>query len=279
MMTEPPSRAGPKRRALVALLAATVFAAVAPLAAWTAWQAWDQLRVRQEQQAGELQRDATEFALSVNRELVSSVDALKVLSQSEIFQEGRVARWGRLLLGRPRRDWDSLFLLDPQGHVVLDTAPHPQPAAALHDLQAQALRKLAPVVSGAAGAQAGIEIAMPIVQGKHVRYVLGVRLSDSVWPRLASSAIVPPGGQARLLDAQGHLIGESAAPAKSGSYSASDTVPIAGWRVSISVPTAPVDDAQREIVEHALATSGAALLAGIILAAVLGRATLRRALR
>ena len=266
------------RRKIAALLAATVVAAVAPLAGWTAWQVWDQVRTRQEQQAGELRRDATEFALSVNRELVSSVDALRVLSQSEIFQEGRVARWGRLLLGRPRRDWDSIFLMDPQGGVVLDTAPHPQPPGALHDLHAQALHKLGPVVSGV-GKSPGIEIAMPVMQAGRVRYVLGVRLSDSVWPRLASSAIVPQGGQARLLDAQGNLIGQSSQAAAAAVYSASDTVPLSGWRVSIAVPAGPVDEAQRELVVHALATSGAALLAGLILAVVLGRATLRRALR
>lgn len=273
MTTEAPARAD--RRSLRALLAAMVFAALAPLAGWNAWQAWDQVRTQQDQATGELQRDATEFALAVNRELVSSVDALTVLSQSEIFQQGRIAAMGRLLHGRPRRDWDSIFLLDPNGAVVLDTAQHPPPPASLRELHAAAMRKLAPVVSGA-GRMPGIAIAMPIMQGDHARYVLGVRLSDSVWPRLAASAIVPDGGQARLFDANGHLIGASTELAAKRTYSRSDTVPLPNWRVAVSVPAGPIDEEQREIVMHALTTSGVALLAGIVLATVFGRAVLRR---
>ena len=273
MTTEAPRAAD--RRTLRALLAAMVFAALAPLAGWTAWQAWEQVRARRAQANGELQRDATEFALAVNRELVSSVDALKVLSQSEIFQQGRVAAWARLLRGRPRRDWDSVFVLDPNGAVVLDTAQHPPPPASLHDLHAAAMRKLGPVVSGA-GRIPGVAIAMPIMQGDHVRYVLGVRLSDSVWPRLAASAIVPDGGQARLFDAAGHLVGQSNELATKHTWSRSDTVPLANWRVFVAVPAGPIEEEQREIVMQALSTSGVALLVGLVLATVVGRAILRR---
>jgi hypothetical protein len=273
MTTEAPDR--PDRRSLRALLAAMVFAALAPLAGWNAWQAWEHASAQREQATGELQRDATEFALAVNRELVSSVDALTVLSQSEIFQQGRIAAMGRLLHGRPRRDWDSIFLLDPNGALVLDTAQHPPPPASLRDLHAAAMRKLGPVVSGT-GRIPGIAVAMPIMQGDHVRYVLGVRLSDSVWPRLAASAIVPDGGQARLFDAAGHLIGQSTELAAKRTYSRSDTVPLANWRVTVSIPAGPIDEEEREIVMQALSTSGVALLVGLVLATVFGRAIMRR---
>lgn len=263
------------RRSLRALLAAMVFAAVTPLAGWTAWQAWDQVRGLREEATGELRRDAGEFALAVNRELASSVDALDVLSQSEIFQQGRIAAMGRLLHGRPRRDWDSVFLLDPNGRVVLDTARRPPPPDSLRDLHAAAMRKLGPVVAGT-GRIPGVAIAMPIMQGDHVRYVLGVRLSDSVWPRLAATAVVPDGGQARLFDAGGHVIGQSTELAPAHTYTGSDTVPLAGWRASITIPAAPIEEAQREIVVRTLSTSGAALLAGLVLATVLGRAILRK---
>jgi hypothetical protein len=276
-MTEPiPATQGLRR--LRALLAAMVFAAVAPLAGWTAWQAWDQVRALREQATGELQRDASEFALAVNRELVSSVDALDVLSQSEIFQQGRIAAMGRLLHGRPRRDWDSIFLLDANGRVVLDTAQRPPPPESLRDVHAAALRKLGPVVSGT-GRIPGVAIAMPIMQGDHVRYVLGVRLSDSVWPRLAAGAIVPDGGQARLIDGAGHLIAQSTELATPHTYAGWDTVPLAGWRASIAIPAAPIEEAQREVVVRSLSTSGAALLAGLVLAAALGRAILRKSPR
>jgi hypothetical protein len=259
----------------VLLLAAMVFAALAPIAGWLAWQVHVQVQAQQQQVAAELTSAAAGFAQSVERELSSSVDALTVLSQSELFQQGRIAAMGRLLHGRPRRDWDSIFLLDPQGAVVLDTAQHPPPPETMHDLHSAALRKLAPVVSGA-GKLPGISVAMPIMQGDHVRYVLGVRLSDSVWPRLASNASVPPGGHARLEDAQGHLISQSGELATDRIQSGWDTVPLSGWRVRVSVPAAPIDAAQRQLVTHALSTSGVALLIGLLLAAILGRAIVRR---
>jgi hypothetical protein len=262
------------------LLAAMVFAAVAPIAGWLAWQVHSELAAQKEQLSSELQRAAKDFAQSVNRELGSSVDALTVLSQSELFQQGRIAAMGRLLHGRPRRDWDSIFVLDPQGGMVLDTAQRPASAESLHALHAAAMRKLAPVVSGAGKqpgiTQPGISIAMPIMQGDQVRYVLGVRLSDSVWPRLAANATVPQGGQARLEDAQGQLISQSGGIAAERIYSGVESVPASGWRARVAVPAAPIDAERREVVMHALQTSGVALLAGLLVAALLGRAIVRR---
>ena len=257
------------------LLAVMVFAALAPSAGWLAWQVGEDVQAQQEQVSGELQRAAAGFAQSVNRELASSVDGLTVLSQSELFQQGRIAAMGRLLHGRPRRDWDSIFLLDPQGAEVLDTSQRPPPPETMRTLHSAALRKLAPVVSGA-GKLPGISVAMPIMQGDHVRYVLGVRLSDSVWPRLAANASLPAGGQARLEDAQGHLVSQSGELATDRVQSGWDTVPISGWRVRVSVPGAPSDAARDQLIMHALSTSGIALLLGVVLAAVLGRAIVRR---
>src|SRR3569623_1493338 len=138
-------------------LAAMVFAALAPVTAWLAWQVGEQVHAQRAQVAGELQRAASGVAQSVDRELASSVDALSVLSQSELFQQGRIAAMGRLLHGRPRRDWDSVFVLDPQGVVVLDTAGRPSPPSAFRDIHQQAIVKLAPVDSGLG--EAGIAVA------------------------------------------------------------------------------------------------------------------------
>src|SRR5205085_9709267 len=99
-------------------LVAVMLLAIIPVGAILSWQIVQDVRERQGQVEDELARSANALSQSVERELDSSLDALTLLSQSEIFQQGRVAAMGRLLQGRPRRDWDSIFLLDRDGNVV-----------------------------------------------------------------------------------------------------------------------------------------------------------------
>lgn len=259
-------------------LDAVLLIAILPVAIVLGWQVWAGLRAERDRTGQELSRAASALAQSVDRELASSIEALTVLSQSELFQQGRIAGMGRLLHGRPRRDWDSIFLLDANGAVVLDTAPrgHSVPAQALRELHARALRGPGAVVSGAT-ASPGIAIAAPIVQSGHVRYVLGVRTSDAVWMRLASAAPLPPDGVARLYDAQGRPIAGSASDADDAdTYDAWASVPLAGWRVRVSVPAGPIDTQRRHTIVTALSTSGASLAVGFVVAALLARRIARR---
>jgi signal transduction histidine kinase/CheY-like chemotaxis protein len=298
------------RLSLRTLLACLVLAALVPVAAVLAWQVYEDLRAERNRTEDELVRAAAGFALAVDRELASSLDALRVLSESELFQQGRIAAMGRLLHGRPRRDWDSIFVLDAQGNVVLDTASRPSPAITFRPLHQQVMGKLAPVVSGF-GDGSGIAIATPVMQGTQqgaqARYVLGVRLSNTLWPRLASAATLPAGAQARLYDRDGNLISQSVGISPAGArlppealhamlrqdsgvqrsseadgndvYAAWDAVTLAGWHSRVFVPAAPVDAAHRRLLMHAASTSGIALLAGLLLSAVVAHAILRRARR
>jgi signal transduction histidine kinase/CheY-like chemotaxis protein len=279
-------------------LAAVLLAAVLPVASMLTWQVWHDLQTQQKQAEDELLRSATALAGSIDRELASSVDALTVLSQSEIFQQGRIAAMGRLLQGRPRRDWDSIFLLDANGATVLDTAQrgHSLPRDALRDLHARALKSRGAVVSGLTG-NPGVAIALPILQADRVRYVLGVRTSDAVWTRLAMNASHPEEGVARLFDADGRLISQSSAGAvpagarlaresleamKSHAsgvqrtagvdgedvYAGWAAVPLSGWSARVAVPAEPIDAARRHAIVAALSTSGLSLLVGLVLAAL-----------
>ncbi|MEJ6022088.1 cache domain-containing protein [Ramlibacter sp. PS4R-6] len=301
-MSSPPA---PSRPSLHALLACLVLAALLPIAGVVAWQVHGSLRAERERTEGELARAATEFAQAVDRELASSVGALRVLSQSELFQQGRITAMGRLLQGRPRRDWDSIFVLDAQGNVVLDTAPRPAPAAAFADVHRETLARLAPVVS--ALGDAGFAIALPVMQQDQARYVLGVRLAASLWPRLAAAAPLPEDGHARLYDREGRLISQSGGAAPAGArlppeplqamlrkargvqrsseadgsevYAAWDRVPLSGWHARVFVAARPVDAAQRDLLARALSTSGVAILAGLLLAAAIADAIVRRVRR
>jgi hypothetical protein len=264
--------------ALRKYLYAVALLAILPVAVVLGWEVWSGIRAEQDRTEDELVRAASALAQSVDRELASSIEALTVLSQSEIFQQGRIAAMGKLLHGRPRRDWDSVFLLDAKGAVVLDTAAHGSsiPPAAMRELLARAVGKPGAVVSGVTGSP-GIAIATPIVQAGAVRYVLGVRTSDAVWSRLAASAQLPPDGQAQLYDAQGRpFAGTANGLDGDDSYDAWALVPRAGWRARVSVPSGPIDTARKQAIIAALSTSGAGLAAGLILAAIVARRIARR---
>lgn len=290
------------RISLHALLACLVLAALLPMAAVVSWQVREDMRAEQRHTEDELARAAASFAQSVDREIASSAGALQVLSQSELFQQGRIAAMGRLLHGRPRRDWDSIFLLDAQGGVVLDTAARAAPAAVFRDVHQAAMGKLEPVVT--ALGDSGFALALPVMQQGQARYVLGARLSNALWARLAGYAELPDGGKARLYDRDGRLISQSGNAAPAGTraqaeafaamvrkpsgvqrsseagagevYAAWARVAPAGWHARVFVPAAPVDAAQRQIAWKALSTSGVALLVGLVLAAAVADRVVRR---
>jgi signal transduction histidine kinase len=286
-------------------LVAVLLLAILPIAAIMSWQIWRGERAEQVQVEDELARSAGAFAQSVERELNSSIEALTVLSQSELFQQARITALGRLLQGRPRRDWDSVFLLDTSGAVVLDTAPRGSATsvADLRALQREVMRRGKPVVSGLTRLEGpdahGIALALPVMQGANLRYVLGVRMNDAVWQRLAADATRPQGTQANLSDAQNRLISDSGPTQPVGTtlpddaaqamaveasgvqrtsdlegndvYAAWATVPTSGWHARVVRAAAPIDAAHRDAIVTALSTSGGGLLLGLLLAALVAR--------
>jgi signal transduction histidine kinase len=287
-------------------LFAAMLLATSPLVVLIGLQSVAQIRSDQEQIEHELARSAGALAQSVQRELDSSLEGLGVLSQSEVFQHGRIAALGRLLQRRPRADWDSIFLLDRDGSLVLDTGaqhPSPQALAALHELQRRVGNGRA-AVSGLWEEQppgsGGVAVAVPITQNGRVRYVLGARMGEAVWQRLASAAAIPPHAAAAVFDAQDRLIASSAiTSAAAGTalppdsaqemhesaagvhrasdvdggtvYAAWNAVPDAGWRVQVALAAAPIDSSHWRSLADALATSGACLLLGLLLAALAAR--------
>jgi signal transduction histidine kinase len=290
-------------------LFAVMLLATLPLATLMSLQIFIDIRTEQAQTEEELARSAAAFALSVQRQLRSSLDGLGVLAQSELFQQGRIAALGRLLHGRARGDWDSVFLLDRDGSVVLDTGPPGPPAGlGLRELHQRVLRSRQPAVSGLNEQQRpgnrAIAVARPVVHNGAVRYVLGARMGEAVWQRLSSTASTPAAGHAAVFDADGRLIGYSratmappgamlpsdAAAAMQGRpagvertsdidgrtvYAAWRDVPFSGWRVWVALPAAPIDAAHRQALLSALAASGGSLLLGLLLAALVARRVTR----
>ena len=194
-------------------LFAVMLLATLPMAVLMSVHRFAEIRSERARVDQELSESAAALAGSVERQLRSSIEGLQVLAQSELFQRGRVAALGRLLHGRPRGDWDSVFLLDRQGAVVLDTGQPRETAGTevMRSLHRQVLRG-EPAVSGLweqAPGHRWTAVAVPIVQGGQVRYVLGARMDESVWQWLSLRAPRPGAAKAAVFDAQGRLLGAS----------------------------------------------------------------------
>ena len=289
-------------------MVAVILLATLPIAAFMSYQVLADVRSQQAQTEEELARSAAALAQAVERELTSSFDALTVLSQSEVFQAGRIASLGRLLQGRPRRDWDSLFVLDRDGKLVLDTAAKPASgdlAGPVRELKRQVMRDGYPAVltlpgaSTPGGGGGGVAVVLPVRNGREMRYVLGARMDEAVWQRLARTANTPKGAHASILDAQHRLIADSLGAAAAGStlpdeaaqamseqsigvrrtgdmdgrivYAAWQAMPVTGWHARVALPAAPIDSAHRKAIIGALSTSGASLLLGVMLASLVAR--------
>jgi PAS domain S-box-containing protein len=281
-------------------LVAVILLGTLPITALMSLQIFTDVRNEQARVEDELAGSAAALAQAVERELDSSLDALAVLARSDVVRQGQVPRLRELLDWRPRRDWDSIFMLAPDGGVLLDTAStltraDAQPGQALRELHQRVLRTREPAVSGLPGGQAGgrrtIVLAVPVEAGA-VRYVLGARLRESVWQQLANTANAPAGSQASLVDAQGRVIIDSSGASAEAMreprtgvqrildaeqravYAAWHAVPMASWHVRMALPAAPIEAAHRRAVLAALSIGGAVLLIGLLLAVVAaGRVT------
>jgi PAS domain S-box-containing protein len=287
-------------------MVAVILLATVPMAAFMSYEVVADIRADQAQTEEELARSAFALSQTAERELNSSLDALSVLSQSEVFQAGRITSLGRLLQGRPRRDWDSLFVLEPGGKPVLDTAGKPGAAdlaGPLHQLQREVAQTRHPAVltlpAATAAGGGGVAVALPVMQGGELRYVLGARMGEAVWQRLARAATVPKGAHASIFDAQHRLVADSADVAMTGSalpdeaaqalreqssgvrrtgdmdgrivYAAWQAMPTAGWHTRVAVPAAPIDAAHRKAMMQALSAIALSLLLGLLLASLVAR--------
>ncbi|MBE7939886.1 cache domain-containing protein [Ramlibacter aquaticus] len=282
MADSQPERQGRPR----AVLAPLILLALLPIALLLGGQLVGRLRAERAQVEAALAASADTVAARVARELQSSVDALDVLSRSELFQQGRVTALGRLLHGRPRPDWDSLFLLDAGGTPVLDTAatpPSPAMRSVMDGLRAQVVATGRPALSGVGAAGAtpapAVAVALPVRSGERIAYVLGARMGAATFQRLASGSTTGLDDRVCITDAQSRVIADSSGLPQGLVLSHEDpalafawhTVPGFGWQVRVAQPMAPLAQARRDAILWALLTQGGALLAGAVLAYAWGR--------
>lgn len=280
-----------------------------PIAVLMVEQIFDDVHARQTRTHANLQQTASLLSLSVERELVSSIDALTILAYSDSIQRDDIPRFAQEMRSRARQraTWSSVYLADADGNLLFDTAaPRTRKATgmrAVPDAQRVAAGR-EPVVSGLVGDGDGnppaTAVQVPVISGGSVRYVLGAWIQAADWQRMIEKAGAPaarfmtvfdrrhriiahsmtpadfigrqlPPGVAAAVSARPAGVEATEMPAGSSAHTAWQAVPRAGWGVLAGMPAAAVDAADREAIVTALTTATACLLLGVLLALLAAR--------
>lgn len=237
--------AGPKQISLQTCLSAVMLVAAVPLALLLAVQMFNGMQTQSQRQQEDLQRTASVLAATIARELHADTAALQRLAHRTPADVGPAALAAALQRGQPLpAHWLGLQWRAADGELLFS-----QPA---QDPARHATTVELPLAAG------GGTTLVALIDAHH-------------WKQLLGSSNLP-GGFVRLLDRGNQTIASagSAEPA-SPVYSAWQAVPQTGWRVGVSVPSAPLDDLQRRAMLAALATITACLLLGLALATLVAR--------
>lgn len=285
---------------VIVILVATV-----PQAAFVSYLIYQEtVRARSQIEDG-LRRTAHTFALAVEREIVSSIDALSILAQSDSLQAGDVRRFYLTLTRRPtmRDTWRSAYLVASDGTLLFSTdRPYGAPLGNVDGSPEfdQIKRTREPVVTdlvlGHDTDQLVTGIQVPVLVRGELRYVLGARITTHEWQALMRQASVPKGGFLSLFDANNRVIahsldaapalGHETIPAHAGAdgtplrdaplvagttYAAWHRVPPAGWGVGVGIAAEPFERSQLAAVAAAMGAGLLSLSLGLALALLVAR--------
>lgn len=289
---------------LRAYFMAVIVLATVPMTGLTAILIAEQAHASKTQLEADLVRAARSFALTIEREIASSTDALRILSLSEPLQRGDVAGIFTSLSAapKPRTSWGSAFLVSLDGEVLFNTEQPPgRPLgrfgdlAALDRLKASGDAVATDLTSGPDG-QPSTGILVPVVVNGRVTGVLGAWIPHTSWLRLITTNSPSQNGFMTVFDRRLRIIarnkGGGSAVARplpeitqarmqalgpSGvaqiglldggkAYGAWHTIAPTGWGVLIGESAAPIDRAYMVSIGAALAMGLLSLVAGMWLA-------------
>jgi len=262
-----------------------------------------QAQTNRAQLESDLVRAAHSFALTVEREIASSTDALRILSLSEPLQRGDLAGIFSAMSAapKPRTSWGSAFLVRLDGEVLFNTEqPKGLPLGKFGDMGAIERLKftgeavITDLTTGPDG-QPSTGILVPVFVDGQITSVLGAWIPHSSWSRLISTT-PSHNGFMTVFDSRMRIIARNrGGPAVVSSplptltqeriraigpsgwaqialleggkaYGAWHTIAPTGWGVLIGEPAAPIDRAYFVSIGAALAMGLLSLVAGMLLA-------------
>jgi PAS domain S-box-containing protein len=293
------------------LLALIVLAASLPIAALTVsllLRFWNDQVASAERGNVETARA---ISISVDQEVESAIAALNVMATLDVFDAWQLPRFqdAALRLVGQRPGWLGLILVDPAGRVLVNTA-YPSAAGSAHSQSwaERVVKTRRAAVSGLfedpASRQHFIVVAVPVVRGASLQFVLAAQISASAFAHLLGRQSIPPDGVITLVDgnkrivarthAEPGLIGKPASPDLidaaarmeegawhanlpdgTSAYASLSRSPLTGWTVAMAQPQATIDGPIRHAFWMLAAVGVVVLTAAMAIALSLGRTLIR----
>lgn len=286
-----------------------IVVATVPLGVLTSWLMSQEILATRQQLSNGLLRAAGSLALMVEREQVSSLDALTILSNSDVLRAMDLAAFHRTLLRLPaiRPAWSRVYLVDMQGRILLSTdrpmgyqGPDSQAAPEMRAV----LRMQAPDVAGmaqVAGTGRWVtRISVPVHIRDERKYRLVAETDAQAWQKLITGVNAPKDGFVTVFDGTHRVVARSQHPERfvgtllpalnrqrvvhhaSGfekvhlmeggeTYAAWQRVGLSGWGVGVGVHAEPLDRDKLKAISSAIAAGLVSLLAGVGLSLVVVR--------
>ena len=194
-------------------IAVTILATV-PMTVLAAILIAQQAQAGRTQLESDLVRASHSFALTIEREIASSTDALRILSLAEPLQRGDIAGIFTSMSAapKPRKSWSSAFLVNLNGEVLFNTEQPPgKPLGKFADMAALARLKQSeqPVVTDLATGPDGrpsTGVLVPVSVNGHVTGALGAWIPSSSWEHLITHNAAIRNGFMSVFDSRMRII-------------------------------------------------------------------------
>ena len=291
-------------------LVIVILLATVPIAALVPYQIYVDVEGQKQSRREEMQQAAASLAAAIEREIASTADALTILATVLQRDAGTVTDLERTFgHGVPLRpSWSGTFLARTDGNVLTSAGPSVRPdadtVALLRRDEVQAAigngrTALSDLIS-AGEHEHHTAIVVPLQIEGSTRFVVGAWIDSRVWQKVLSEGALPPNAFASVFDRKDRVIARTREPEASvgrtlppsviaikrgqprgvartellhggATYAAWEPVTPAGWGVGVGIPAEPLDAAQRRAIALPLATAGACLLLGVLLALYVAR--------
>lgn len=221
-------------------LVALILLATLPIASLMCYWIFSDIQRERWRTETELQQSANSLAQMVERELVSSIDALAIIAHQDAIQRRDIAAFEKFLRSPRsplRPNWLGAFLLDSEGRLLFEVdSPSavmrpPTVAPPFLDMPSSGSLEPAPRISDLVLSHRpdknAIAIDVPVIIEGKPRYRLGAWIAATVWQDLLQKAGFPADAVAGIYDRERRSI------ALSASRAALDDQPLPETRVSV----------------------------------------------